>query len=119
MLRIEPMKWWLVANHMKHGMITVLKETREQQDLVPVGVGAHSSQSDSAGHEMASMSPGTDVANAPDMSNMDSSQADSEDDVDSMSDMSMPAASRALKLKMIIVSVATLAITLAIVTNFA
>lgn len=101
-----PMNWWMVSNHMKHGMITVLKEAREPVMSHSMATGAGDS-----------MDMGSSRARPPIMDQQDSSTAPT---VPTQSEaMDMPGASRALKIRMIAVSVATLAITLAIVTNFA
>lgn len=94
-----PMNWWMVSNHMKHGMITVLAKTREPE---PVPVGAGMSQT-----AMASMA-------GPDEATPGAGPADSES-----VPMQMPSASRALKARMIVVSVAVLALTLMVILNFA
>lgn len=103
-----PMNWWMVSNHMKHGMITVLKETREQRELVSSGVPTSAAGSE---HSMTGMSGDS----MPDMS-ADDTIADVETEI---ATMSMPAASRDLKIRMVIVSVSTLAATLIVVVNFA
>lgn len=84
-----PMNWWMVSNHMKHGMITVLSREREPAPTAAMAP-AH----------MADMSPG-------DMADMESGG------------MEMPEAARSLKIRMIVVSVAVLAVTLWLVTTYA
>jgi hypothetical protein len=98
-----PMNWWMVSNNMKHGMITVLAKHRDAREFVSAG-------KTTAGEEMADMPTQSDPARAADHGNEDTPSTES---------MAMPMASRALKVRMIIVSVTTLAVTLAIIVNFA
>ncbi|MDA9912842.1 DUF4396 domain-containing protein [Candidatus Nanopelagicales bacterium] len=92
-----PMNWWMVSNHMKHGMITVLATAREE----PVSVATGGGMSAAAMAEMSrppQSTPQVEPQAAP---------------------MQMPGASRALKARMIVVSVSVLAVTLAVIVNFA
>jgi hypothetical protein len=91
-----PMNWWLVSNHMKHGMITVLEKEREP-------VMAHASAGASGMTHDAHMSEHVEL----------------EPRVGEGDGMSMPAASTALKVRMTVVSLGVLAVSLWIVTTFA
>ncbi len=91
-----PINWWMVANHMKHGMITVLAQQRGE---VPPPM-AMSAMTRASGAETRA-----DVAaEATDMSDMDMSDAP---------------ASTALKTRMLAVSIGALVITLWLVTTYA
>ncbi len=96
-----PMNWWMVANHMKHGMITVLKDSHQAVPEAPA-----------ISHWTMSGTPGT-TGEAMSMS-MGSSSGDSAEPA-----MEMPAAPRSLKIQMIVVSVAVLTVTLTVINLFA
>jgi hypothetical protein len=101
-----PMNWWMVSNHMKHGMITVIAKER-QSGLVSATDARGSSDASHDHGSMAAIDDASNMSKTPGMSDGESAG------------MQMPAAPRSLKVKMIIVSVAALAITLWIVTSFA
>ena len=92
-----PMNWWMVSNHMKHGMITVLAKER-----TPEPVMAGPQDMSSAG-----------------MTDMDMTGDDMGAPAGGGDEMEMPSAPTSLKVWMIIVSVAVLAITLAIISTYA
>ncbi len=104
-----PMNWWMVSNHMKHGMITVLSEERGGEHSAmahhSVGMSDHASAAASSAAE-DSMSEPQDVA----ASGSHSKDAKS---------MAMPTAARSLKIQMTVVSVAVLTVTLAVIVLFA
>lgn len=91
-----PMNWWLVSNHMKHGMITVLEKERE-----PAMAHAAAGGSGMA-HDAHTSEHGSMTSTEPEPASM-----------------AMPAASTALKVRMTVVSVGVLAVSLWIVTTFA
>lgn len=108
-----PMNWWLVSNHMKHGMITVLKTTRERREpaLVSSSAGLSSSAGIGSSHEMADMTGDA-------MASMSTGHSSDQSHSDQDANASAPT-STALKIKMIIVSVGTLTFALTLVVNFA
>lgn len=98
-----PMNWWMVSNHMKHGMITVLANERQDDPSSMAGDSAsvdhHHAENMSMGHNDETSS----VTTTP----------------EAEATMSMPTAAGSLKIRMSIVSVGVLAITLGVVTFFA
>ena len=109
-----PMNWWMVSNHMKHGMITVIAKQREDARSAVAAVPPHgqtksSSASEGAAHHETMV----------DMHHDQNQESMSDASHQSAEPMKMPAASSSLKLKMIVVSVAALAVTLWVVTTFA
>jgi hypothetical protein len=99
-----PMNWWLVSNHMKHGMITVLKKERELAL-------AHAAPSEGSGMTHAEHM-GASIPAGAHGSGHDSERED-------LADMAAPSASRGLKGRMVAVSLGVLAVSLWIITTFA
>ena len=105
-----PMNWWMVSNHMKHGMITVLSEERG---------GDHSAMA----HHSAGMSDHASAAASSSAAEVSTSEphdaAASGSHSKDAKPMAMPTAARSLKIQMTIVSVAVLTVTLAVIVLFA
>jgi Domain of unknown function (DUF4396) len=110
-----PINWWMVANHMKHGMITVLDTGRHKRESAVAAAGPPSVMAGMAdtpgGMEMPDGHPGSDG----DMAGM----APGSDPSSSSGEMAEVSAGTALEVRMLTLSVGTLLVTLWIVTTHA